>query len=87
MSCANYMNQEAIDRTLRQANERLQRIDKACGMENPPLTYSEGTCCCPECHDAGRPDILNDYFNRAAGGDARFHRVCYKKEGTEVKAW
>ena len=83
MACANFLNQGAIDLTLREANERLQRIDKASGMENPPLQYSEGTCCCLECHDAGCPDLLFDILRKAAGDDRGLHRVCYKekKEG------
>ena len=80
MECANFKNQKAIDLAIREANERLQRIDKASGMENPPLTYSEGTCCCSECHDAGKPDELFDIMLKATGDDRGVHRICYKKK-------
>ena len=84
MTCANYMNQEAIDLAIREANERLQMIDKASGIKDPPLQYSEGTCCCPECHDAGNPDPAWDMFSMALGGkDSRFHRICYKEKEAE----
>lgn len=78
IKCANYMNQEAIDLAIREANERLRRLDIASGMKDPPDQYTEGTNCCRECHDASLPDQLNDYLNMVAGRDIGFHRVCYK---------
>lgn len=80
MSCANYMNQVAIDLAIREANRRLMELDKASGIEKPWPRYYEGTCCCLECHDAGNPDILKDMFDKAAGGDSRLHRICYKEK-------
>lgn len=70
--CANYKNQEAIDAALRAANERLMRIDKASGIENPIPQYELGTMLCNQCADAGNPDKMKDMFGSG------FHRVCYR---------
>lgn len=78
MTCANYLNQTAIDAAIQEANQRLIKIDKASGIENPEPQYKEGTNCCLECADAGTPDWLNDMFLEIHGGDVCFHRICYQ---------
>lgn len=78
MNCANYLNQVAIDAAIREANRKIMEIDKASGIEDPEPLYEEGTNCCLQCADADNPDWINDMFNEIHGGDAGFHRMCYR---------
>lgn len=78
--CANFMNQEAIDAALHEANERLRRQDQLSGLEDPEPQYTLGSNVCIQC-DYGMgletsPMML--VLKMTAGHPIK--RVCYKAQ-------
>ncbi|MBA7714198.1 hypothetical protein ES703_123215 [subsurface metagenome] len=79
LKCANFMNQEAIDAALQEANKRLMRQDQLHGVENPEPLYQLGTNCCMQC-DFGLgmetdPTVL--FIKMMAGHPIK--RMCYRE--------
>lgn len=77
--CANFMNQEAIDAALQEANERLMAADRRNGLEDPEPQYTLGTNRCVEC-DYGlglETDPVMIHMKMMAGHPIQ--RVCYKE--------
>jgi len=68
--CANFMNQEAIDEALREANRQL-------GDEQ----YTPGSNCCVQCdYGLGRETSpMMAHLKQVAGHPIK--RVCYKEKG------
>ena len=79
MKCANFMNQEAIDKALQEANERLIRLDRHYGVENPEPQYALGTNRCIQC-DYGlglETSQIMLHIKMMAGHPIQW--VCYKQ--------
>lgn len=77
--CANFMNQEAIDAALQEANECLMKQDRLCGMENPKPQYTLGSNVCVQC-DYGlglETSPIMRHMKMMAGHPIK--RVCYKE--------
>lgn len=77
--CANFMNQEAIDAALQEANESMMEQDRFCGIENPKPLYSLGSNVCVQCdYGLGLETSPTMMFIKMMTGYP-IKRACYKE--------
>ena len=77
--CANFMNQEAIDRRLDALNKSMMERDREDGHEIPEPLYRLGSNCCIECdYGLGMETSSIVLSLKKMAGVRRIKRACYE---------